>query len=297
MDTPATSYTDTELRDDWTDLCHRSTTAFVGARIRTGMLLLEHYQPHIWQTRGPNGRSISDLWHTDARIKAEARSLLEKRRIYKSEVRRNLAFANGVPLPTMYRPLLTKGIVAELSAKKVLDPCIGWGGRMIGSVCLNDVEYTGCEPNTLTYTGLCDMATFCNVSDRVTLYNDGAEVVLPTLVSGSYDLVLTSPPYFDLEVYTDEATQSINKWPVWEEWICHWLDPLIKECIRCLTVTGVSAWSVKNMRRYKLRDTVVAIHEKYGFELYAVRGMMSCRRKTGETASLTEETLLFRRRP
>ncbi len=50
---------------------------------------------------------------------------------------------------------MTKSIINELECKTVFDPCIGWGGRMIGTTCLGeDYHYTGCEPFTKTFQGL-----------------------------------------------------------------------------------------------------------------------------------------------
>ena len=50
---------------------------------------------------------------------------------------------------------MTKRILEVLECKTVFDPCIGWGGRMVGTTCLgNEYHYTGCEPFTKTFNGL-----------------------------------------------------------------------------------------------------------------------------------------------
>lgn len=297
---PADTHTETEMIADWNKLCSKDVGLTVSCRCRQGMLLLENFQPHIWETEGPNGKSISKLWNNaDLRAKVLERTAKHKKTIYKSEIRRNLAFYSHAPLPTMYRPLLTKGIVTTTSAMNVLDPCIGWGGRMLGTLCVEGSTFTGCEPSTRTFAGLQAMAALCGVADRAFLHCAGAEDVLPTLASGEYDMVLTSPPYFTLEVYCHEDTQSVKKFATWEQWVMNWLDPVIRECLRCLKPTGVSAWSVKNMPKYKLKDAVFAIHKKYGWAHDMSAGMTATARNTGTTsnagttAKLTEETFLF----
>ena len=44
-----------------------------------------------------------------------------------SEIKRAIKF-NPV---TIYSPIMSKSIIKELDCKKIFDPCIGWGGRMI----------------------------------------------------------------------------------------------------------------------------------------------------------------------
>jgi hypothetical protein len=292
---PADTSTDVAMLADWRKLCSAIPATVVSSHNREGMLLLTHHQPHFWETEGPTGDSIAKLWNDEGlRTSAIERTRKHYKVIYKSEIRRNIAFFSKAPLPTMYRPLLTKSIVLRTGAKRVLDPCIGWGGRMVGTLAVDGTIFEGCEPFTKTYKGLVGIAELCKISDRATLHHAGAEVVLPTLPGGVYDLVLTSPPYFTLEVYGHEETQSINKHTDWDSWVTGWLEPVIRECLRCLKVGGVSAWSVKNIKKHKLLDAVVTIHKKYGFTHYDTVGMSSTPRNTGRKAQLTEETLLFR---
>ena len=71
--------------------------------------------------------------------------------------------------------------------KTVFDPCIGWGGRMIGTTCLGeDYHYTGCEPFTKTFSGLENIVRDLDISDNVTLYNRGVETVLEVCVLKLY---------------------------------------------------------------------------------------------------------------
>ena len=68
-----------------------------------------------------------------------------------------------------------------------------WGGRMLGSVCNDGVNYTGIEPYSKTFNGLVNIKRELDLTDdRVKLYNDTAENVLPTLYP-CYNLALTSP--------------------------------------------------------------------------------------------------------
>ena len=102
--------------------------------------------------------------------------------------------------------------------------------------------------------------------ENVSLYNDTAENVLPSL-DKKYDLALTSPPYYNLEIYSNEDTQS-HHYGTYNNWIKHFLEPVIKGVLNKLLDNGKSAWSVKNFKTdktYKLLDDVIRIHEEYGW--------------------------------
>ena len=182
-----------------------------------------------------------------------------------SEIKRSLKF-NPV---TIYSPIMTKSIVKELDCKTVFDPCIGWGGRMIGTTCLgDDYHYTGCEPFTKTFSGLESMIKELNIENQVTLYNKGVETVLKELNDKRYDMCLTSPPYYDLEVYSHEESQSINQYKSYDEWINEFIKPIID--FVCSHVDKYSCWSVKNIKtdkKYNLLDDVIRIHNENGWKL------------------------------
>ena len=170
---------------------------------------------------------------------------------------------------TIYSPLMTKSILKTLDCKTVFDPCIGWGGRMIGT-CSIDGEYVGCEPYTSTFYGLQRIKEELNLQN-VTLYNCPVEEILydKKLSSKTFDCCLTSPPYYNLEIYCDEENQSINKYKTYNEWLDKFIEPIIKYVsIHC---TKYSCWSVKNFKtdkQYNLYDDIVHLHKKYGWIYY-----------------------------
>ena len=120
-DSYITTYADAELNRDYDKLVSSSPVLPVSCHHRHGMKLLEHYNPHFWETEGVTGESIANLWtNPDIRQKAVERTMKHYTKIYKSEIRRNLAFYSKAPLPTMYRPILTRAIIQKLGAINVL---------------------------------------------------------------------------------------------------------------------------------------------------------------------------------
>lgn len=169
--------------------------------------------------------------------------------------------------------------------------------------------YTAAEPDQSTYRGLVgileDPAIPTEVKTSATIYNAPAETLLPTLPPASFDLVITSPPYYNLELYTDGA-QSTSTYPSWDDWVAHWLHPVIHGALAALKpATGISCWSVKNFRSdraYPLADVVKQIHADAGWKLTETVSVSGSGRpgegricEGKETRVSEEETYCFRR--
>jgi len=229
--------------------------------------IIRKYMPHIHEVEDYNGNNILKLW-TEEKLKKAFKSLDKPNRTVNSqlsEIKRAIKF-NPV---TIYSPIMTKSIVKELDCKTVFDPCIGWGGRMIGTTCLgDDYHYTGCEPFTKTFLGLRDMVKDIGLEKQVDIYHSPVEDMLGALNEKRFDMCLTSPPYYDLEVYSHEDSQSIKQYPSYDEWLNEFIKPIID--FVCSHVTKYSCWSVKNIKtdkKYNLLDDVIQIHLDNGWSL------------------------------
>jgi hypothetical protein len=246
--------------------------------------------------RNFKGHSVESLWTQPCLEKALRFNRAQHSTPYASEIIRSLSFANGLGKVTMYRPLMAKKVVAYLAEKdklkevRVLDVCAGWGGRMIGAKSAEGgggggdkgggdklppqtprkggglkVHYTGIDPCAKTYEALRAIRDELMLTD-VTLINKPAEVALQQPL-GTYDIALTSPPYYNLELYSDEPTQSVQAGG-YQAWLDTFLKPVIQGVIRL----GVkySCWSVKNFKtdkKYDLLDDVIRIHGEHGWRL------------------------------
>jgi hypothetical protein len=129
------------------------------------------------------------------------------------------------------------------------------------------VHYTGIDPCAKTYAALRAIRDELGLSN-VTLIHMPAEVALQQSL-GTYDIALTSPPYYNLEIYSDEPTQSVASANAgYQSWLETCLKPVITGVIR----HGVkySCWSVKNFKtdnKYDLLDDVIRIHGENGWRL------------------------------
>jgi len=286
-------YTQAERVKDWNNLIASDVTAF-DSRSRVGHKLLDHHMPHFWNVTNTKGKSVSSMMTYEDLRKAILLNAQMHTTPYVSEIRRTLVLSGGLASVTKYRAGMSKYIVKHYNAKRVFDPCIGWGGRMIGTLACS-AEYIGCDPDTNTFRGLC--AILDDIGKTADIHNIPAETFVGSLQSGSVDMILTSPPYYSLELYTT-GEQSVKENMSWESWIANWLRPLIIECLRVLTVDGTSCWSVKNFkigsRLYPLADVVRDIHIEKGYtcvEAVTLRGPG----RPGVTKPSEEQTFIYRR--
>jgi hypothetical protein len=240
------------------------------------MKLCQHFFPNFWNIENDKGLSFAKAWNDPVVMnKVREWGLQGMSQLWLSWIRRAVYMASGLPNSSFYRPHFARQI-CEMTGKKtgtLFDPCAGWGGRMLGTVSC-DWNYVSCDPNKDTFDNLCRLIEFLNVQDKVKIHNIPAETFDFNSLH-DVDVVLTSPPYFNLEVYTSDEKQSYNRHATYETWKKDWLVPLMSNCMGVLSQDGISAWNVMDFGKNDLVDTVVSFHEKNGWKLKTTVGFQS----------------------
>jgi 16S rRNA G966 N2-methylase RsmD len=168
---------------------------------------------------------------------------------------------------TSFRPTLMVAMLNIFNAKSVLDFSSGWGDRLIG--CLSqDVDlYYGIDPNTCLHPHYKDMInTFApeNKRHKYVMINKPFEDA--QLNDKKFDLVFTSPPYFNLEEYADESTQSMLRYSSLDNWLENFLFVAMNKAWCHLKVGGHMVIIINNIRdrepfigkmlKHKLKDSI-----------------------------------------
>jgi tRNA1(Val) A37 N6-methylase TrmN6 len=125
----------------------------------------------------------------------------------------------------------------------VVDPCAGWGGRLLGTLLVNrthHVRYIGIDPeirNRPAYEGLTRRVRvwlkreISGTRDCVMFYRpfeDWIKSKYAIGLRGTVDLVITSPPYFGAENYNPEnPRQSCNRYDEYQTWRENFYRPLM----------------------------------------------------------------------
>ena len=258
------SYTNSELYKDWQKL--QNTILYkTGSQFKPGLKLCQHFFPNFWKIENSKGLSFEKCWQDRTLMKKiHEWGLNSMSSLWLSWIRRAVYLAGGLPNSSYYRPHFSKQIIEQFSKKKngiLFDPCAGWGGRMLGTVAAG-WSYVACEPNRETYENLSKLIDFLDISNSVTLHNIPAEKFT---YDQKVDIVLTSPPYFNLEIYTRDLDQSYHRYLEYETWNEKWFRPLMENSMSMLNENGLSCWNVMNFGKQDLVETVIDVHVKNNY--------------------------------
>lgn len=272
------TYDDISLLNDWKKLKVWSTEEnIINSTNRIGMKLCEHFFPNFYDIKNNRGESFSSLWNKNNLIKILRWNRKSHSTPYLSELKRGIYFCCGLTKNTMFRPQVAKMICDYYKPNVVFDPCAGWGGRLLGVVSSGS-KYIGFEPNTKTFRSLQNMVKFLSIEDQVTLICDDAlnmrKYDLPKV-----DMILTSPPYFDLEIYSDEETQSHKNRLSYDDWSKHFLNEIIIQSNQLLNDGGVSCWNVGKVGKNNMFDCVEKYQSELGFRKTTNFGVLSSKRQ------------------
>ena len=255
-----TMYSKTEAVFDFMQL---SNGKKAGAKI--SML----FNPHRYETRGGNERSIIQAFNDDKFLSGLARVALWKIGRYRNSELLYQCLQLGVnhtQYVNEFPPNKARDLYIEYNAKRILDPCAGWGGRMIGAASVG-AFYHGFEPATKTYKGL------LKLGEWLKLFKTGFDYKIDNMpfedveISNHYDIALTSPPYYDTEIYSDEETNSCNRYKTFEEWVDYFYIPMIRKVthnnIPFLLNIGDRKYNLSEIL-YKNFENVKCIESKIG---------------------------------
>ena len=106
---------------------------------------------------------------------------------------------------TNFCPTIICSLIKLFKPKHILDFSAGWGDRLLGVMTYDEKikSFYGIDPNKSLHTGYKNMIkSFLPKSSKqkYVMINDCAESAIQD-INQTFDLVFTSPPYYNLEVY------------------------------------------------------------------------------------------------
>ena len=240
-----------------------------------GLLLLDYLFPNLHYVNTNSGNMI-DRFYDDNKLKECIRDYIITRPIYNM---RTVFFSTARfkwNTAINYSPMRAKAIYEKFCPENgvIYDFCAGFGGRMLGALSSSkNFTYIGTDPNTETYQNLLKEGAYIEKTtgrkNSFKLYNECAENL--ELEKESIDFVFSCPPFFDLEKYSDENTQSYLKYPNYEEWLEYFVKPSIKHCIDAMKPEGIYCIDVENFqskgKEYLLPLDWIQIAEEEGLIL------------------------------
>jgi tRNA1(Val) A37 N6-methylase TrmN6 len=276
-----------------------------------GLDLANYYHPHMMTVPYSNSKSRTPMetYESDSCLRDCINRWLELGKTPNpAGMRRILKTRNGSRSVVNYKSTIAKFIYDNYTQNnsKVLDPCSGYSGRLIGCIASNkNLSYHGIDPDGRTATGNMECASFFSnlreevFRERIYKFNftfslGCAEVVMPELKE-NYDLVFTSPPYYNVERYSEESDQSYKKFDSYQKWLSGFLYVIVDESYRLLKDSGKLALNVKNTSGYNIADDLLSYcSEKWNLEkIYHMRLSNNEFHRAGEKMYHTEPIFIF----
>ena len=102
------------------------------------------------------------------------------------------------------KPCFLKKILTNYTIATVLDPFMGFGSALVSSSVLDIQKFIGIDMNTslkTPYEQMCRQITMLGSKTNFELYFQDASTI--DYSNLDYDFVMTSPPYYSTEIYSD----------------------------------------------------------------------------------------------
>ena len=176
---------------------------------------------------------------------------------------------NGVAYANEFPPYVARQIYLKFApgkSRSILDPCAGWGGRMIGAASIPNTRYVACEPSTKTYLGLVKLGEWLKTLQPTFDFEIHHIPYEEFETDEKFDIALTSPPYFSTEHYSDEDTDSAHKFPQYTLWEEGFYSPLIVNTINRLKDGSVFILNIGD-RKYPLTESMKRICNEHNISV------------------------------
>lgn len=147
---------------------------------------------------------------------------------------------------------------------KWLDPSSGWGDRLISAIKLNIKEYYGTDPSNCmepVYKQIIN--ELANRDNTYQVTKTGFEnhlIYRKNKINRlrKFDLVFTSPPFYDKEIYENTNTQSIHNTKSAQDWFNNFLLEYIKNGFRHLKHNGIFILYIESHKDSDFIDKLIS---------------------------------------
>jgi len=196
-----------------------------------GLKFIEFFvHTELLSTQSKYGISFYDFWYNrDFYMSRDASTLklidsIKTNKPYLTETKIGKQVFNlyygGI---SIFRPTTAAKLYNYLKPKCILDFTMGWGGRLVGAAILNIPKYIGVDYNTnleKPYNRMCEHLHLETTTEIELHFKDALTIDYSKM---DYDMVFTSPPYYNKEIYGGKKTYKTN-----EEWDEKFYNPIFK---------------------------------------------------------------------
>jgi len=156
---------------------------------------------------------------------------------------------------TQFRPSVAKAMYDRFESKNVLDFSMGWGDRLAGFYAGNTTEhYVGLDPKADNHPLYDTQRNFYNKHTSFFEHDKSSEFhICPaeefdfSNYDNHFDMVFTSPPYFNVEHYSKDDTQSFRRYKTVETWNTAFLHKVLTNIYPAVKLNGIVAINISDV--------------------------------------------------
>ena len=125
------------------------------------------------------------------------------------DIIRGLRISGVVKGYTTFDTKLMNQVVDDYSIDCVYDPCAGWGERLLLCAYKN-IHYFGADINTSLADGYSRMCEDYKTTRQSVYIGNGADMSFLDVSSYNNCAVITCPPYFNTEIYSNQGSENYS---------------------------------------------------------------------------------------
>lgn len=232
-----------------------------------GTTVCGSFFPNRYEARNSKGRlSVREAWDDDVMLEQAIRLQLDSGHPT-TALRVLKALIFYCRTPSVFRPAVAKYVYQTYCPEggTVWDPCAGYGGRLMGAMAARVGKYIATDVEPQTVEGNRDLAEALEVQGKCEIHEARAETFDPEV---PLDLVFTSPPYFNLEVYGDASQSAYHDYGDAMGWVRQFLTPIMKTALERLKPGGYLVLNLptKPVEGVRLDAAAELVAETMGFQ-------------------------------
>jgi tRNA1(Val) A37 N6-methylase TrmN6 len=261
--------------------------------------LAMNFHRHLFSVSCLDNKSPVEAFNNDEILSNVLRNMVDKNEELSSHnIIKRICSYSGVKRTSVFPVRVAKTLIAKYGklGMKILDPCAGYSSRLLGFMSQGyEGKYVGIDPCKQTVVGLKETFDVIKNLDKkrheCEIISDMAESYLPNIESESYDIIFTSPPYFNLEKYDNDDTQSYIKYPRYDEWRDKFLFKIILECKRIMKPDGTFLLNIANARQNNIIEDV----GKFVKDVFRIENVLIMHSPSSWLEKISEPIFVFKR--
>lgn len=191
----------------------------LNTKCKTGISFNEFWKNFYFYSQKPYVKKMLDYYEREGKYKGQPeRIALSIFRLYFGSIQ-------------IFRPIVAMEIYSRFSQyRHVLDPTMGWGGRLVGASLRSVASYTGIDSNRNLEKPYSELSDFLLKRSNIKIETHFCDAIHFDYSRVFYDLVFTSPPYETKEIYTDMVIP--------HDWYREFYEPLFRNTWEYLQCPG-----------------------------------------------------------